>query len=125
MPEVKLEVMHGIIFINNISTENITIPEYIPEKLVSATNTCISVATQAYVDGYVEIKLTNNFKNDSLNKVFQGMIETPDNEIGVFTSEDICILHINTLEDKTQINIWADDLMNPSKVVIETINTRS
>lgn len=120
----SIYVPHAIIFIYDIENDDMEIPEYIDNELVSYNEGCISVGTQSEVDGEVEIALfstINGSKVKSLIKVFDGSIVSPTKKVAVSTSEDEAILEIDIDSNKAAIDIWVDDAVFPSKMLIRAV----
>lgn len=121
--ETSLFVPNSIIFIFDLANEDIMIPEYNDGILISSTKSCLSVGTQAEVDGEVTIKLINRSENsdkDLCEVVFSGVIETPSQKISVVTSELEKIFEMDVQAKQTEIIIAVDDLQFPSIVLITT-----
>ena len=122
MIETNLLNPHPIIFLYDLSNEDFRVPEYIENSLTAANETCISVGTQADVDGEVTLRLSNQIAQvdkDSCKKIFYGFICTPGKKLALSTSEDEGILEINVQDQKTLVTIWVDDLIHPSIVLVE------
>lgn len=120
--EVTLSVPNAIIFLYDMASKNVQIPEYIDNVLVAANAKCVSIGTQAYADGDVTIRLSNQIADldkQSCEHVFDGYISTPGKKLAVSTSEDGVILQIDVKGDKTQVFAWVDDSDFPSLVLIE------
>lgn len=120
--EVTLSVPNAIIFLYDLASKNIQVPEYIDNVLVAANEKCISIGTQAYVDGDVTIRLLNQIDDSdkqSCEQVFDGYISTPGKKLAVSTSEGNAILQLEVKGEKTQVSAWVDDSDFPSLVLIE------
>lgn len=112
---MKLAVPNAILFILDPSNEAAAIPEY--EALVSHSDSCVSVGTQADVDGETEVSLS--FVGPSgLSLVFDGHVQTPTGSIGVMTSEGASLGSIDGLTPRTRVAVWVDDDKWPSRVAI-------
>lgn len=120
--DISLFVPNAIIFLYDLANKNVQVPEYVDTTLTAANEGCISVGTQAEVDGEVTIRLSSQIdKSDkgSCKKIFNGSIDTPGQKLAISTSEDEGILEIDVNNKKTQVSIWADDLDYPSIILIE------
>lgn len=120
--EATLSVPNAIIFLYDLASKDIQIPEYIDNVLVAANQKCISIGTQADVDGDVTIRLSsqiNDSDKKSCEQVFGGLISTPGKKLAVSISEDDAILQVNVKGGKTQVFVWVDDSDFPSLVLIE------
>ncbi|MEJ2682413.1 MAG: hypothetical protein P8144_13345 [Gammaproteobacteria bacterium] len=122
MAEVTLLVPNAIIFLYDLTSENIQVPEYIDNVLVAANESCISVGTQADVDGEVTLRLSNRIDDsdkEPCEKVFDGFVNTPGKKLVISTSEDDAILQVDVKGEKTQVFVWVDDTDFPSLVLVE------
>lgn len=120
--EATLSIPNAIIFLYDLASKDIKIPEYIDNVLVTANQKCISIGTQADVDGDVTIRLSsqiNDADKKSCEQVFGGLISTPGKKLAVSISEDEAILQVNVKGRKTQVFVWVDDSDFPSLVLIE------
>ena len=71
------------------------IPECVPCHLVASTDSCISVCTQADVDGEVTIRQSNKKSEieEALSdfveplKIFEGTLTSPSRRVGIHSSE--------------------------------------
>ena len=123
MREATLFVPHAIFFINDPGMRDIEIPEYVNDRLVAFTDSCISVGTQADVDGPVTVRLFDESRatEKATKKVFTGDIETPDRKVGVVSSEDVTILELPVQNEKTSVTIWVDDTTHPTKIFVQAV----
>ena len=120
--EVTLSVPNAIIFLYDSANKNIQVPEYIDNVLVAANEMCISIGTQACVDGDVTIRLFNQIYDSdkqSCEQVFDGYISTPGKKLVVSTSEENAILQIDVEGENTQVSVWVNDSDFPSLLLIE------
>ena len=67
--EVKLLVPNAIVFLYVIDSEDIQIPEYLDDTLIAANEQCVSIGTQAEVDGEVTIKIWHEIDNAEKNRL--------------------------------------------------------
>lgn len=112
---MKLAVPNAILFVLDPSNGAAVVPEY--GGLISRTDTCVSVGTQADVDGETEISLGCTAPAD-LKLVFDGIIQTPSRSIAIWTSEGTSLGRIDALNPTTNFAIWVDDNKCPSRVVV-------
>lgn len=120
--EITLSISNAIIFLYDLASEDIQIPEYIDDVLVSANEKCVSIGTQTDVDGDVTIRLSNQIDasdKKSCKQVFDGFVSTPGKKLAISTSEDEAILQTDVKEEKTQVFVWVDDSGFPSMVLVE------
>ena len=116
-----LPIPNAIIFIYDRDNQNVIIPEYSPESLIAQNAGCVSVATQADVDGEVTLNLKDNFSDNELvghQKIHSGYLETPHKKIGISTSENEAVLECLITTNRTLITIWVDDTKYPSSILV-------
>lgn len=120
MTRTTLSPPNAIVFVMDLTNPDVRIPEYVNGRLVASTESCVSVGTQAEVDGKTTVVLVKSIADsNALEKhIFQGKISTPGKKIAVVTSDLRKILEVNVAGDETLVNIWVDHNRNPSNVVI-------
>ena len=98
MKSITFSPAHPIVFICDYDNLDAEIPIHDEASLVCATNTCISVGTQPNVDGDVTITLATRdpqSKEGPYIEVFSGVVEVPNGELAIVTSEDEKLLAID------------------------------
>ncbi|WP_039913064.1 hypothetical protein [Cellvibrio mixtus] len=123
MNKVIVNVPNAILFIVDLKNNETVIPVYIPDQVASATDTCVSVATQAPEDGETEVSLVVNFEN-SLNyhHVFEGSISIYGGKIAVVTAELETLLELDVPNGKAAFSIFVNDVHHPSVVIVSLLN---
>lgn len=120
--EASLSVTRAIVFALDLANKNARVPEYIDGELIASNESCVSVGTQAEVDGAVTIKLSERLSDSekrSYKIVFNGAIETPSKKLAIVTSEIEKILEMDVKNTKARVVISVDDLKFPSVVLVE------
>lgn len=112
---MKLAVPNAILFVLDPSNKKLAIPEY--ENLVSHTDSCVSVGTQADVDGETEVTL-DSVVSEGLSCAFEGEVQTPGCSIAVETSGGTSLERLDGLTQCTRISIWVDDMKWPSRISV-------
>lgn len=112
---MKLAVPHAIVFVLDPNHKGVEVPKY--SGLVSHSNTCVSVGTQADMDGETDVTLDRDL-NGLLNCVFEGEIHTPTGSIAVVTSGILTLARLDGLEATTRFSVWVDDVKWPSRVSV-------
>jgi len=93
MSTVTLTPPNAILFVFDPSNQNVTVPDYVNAQLIAANATCISVGTQAPVDGDTVVSLCEpETYRKGLEKVFDGRIETPSRRASTLTRTDPLVL---------------------------------
>lgn len=120
--DTTLEIPHAIIFVMDNDSKDLLIPEYIKGQLTAANGACLSIGTQADVDGDVHITLSDELSQDKVaqcSKVFEGKITTPDKKLSVCLSDGTVILEQKVKNPDTNIEVWANDDYAPDKILIK------
>jgi hypothetical protein len=85
-------------------------PEYVVGELVAATDTCVSVGTQADVDGETEVTLCLGGPDHvGLTSVFDGRLSTPGGVVSIETSQSDSLAHLAVDRKHVRVSIWVDD----------------
>lgn len=119
MGRAILSPPNAILFVLDPTNNDTIIPSYTDGELTAATNTCISVGTQADVDGDTEVSLeTTSVAPSGLQRIFRGVISVPGGTVAVVTSQFQRVLEANVRASAVEISVWADDLRNPARVAV-------
>lgn len=96
------------------------IPNWNPQKIVSATKTCIAVGTLNEIDGETLVRLFSDTGGeiDGLTIYFDGFIETPNKEVALVTILNEKKLEMEVKGTKTRIRVYANDEHEPDKLSI-------
>jgi hypothetical protein len=123
MSEVTLSVPNAILFLFDLAArKEIAIPECVDGQTTSANASCVSVCTQADVDGDVTVRLANRLsasEKEGCQTVFTHSIRAPGHRVAVVTSEMQKILEVEVQGDQAQLTIAVDDPRWPTVVCIE------
>jgi hypothetical protein len=119
MGRAVLSPPNAILFVFDPTCRNVAVPSHVDGQLTAATATCVSVGTQADVDGETEVLLdVDPVVPASLQRVFAGVIATPSKRVAVVTSQFERVLEIDAPDETASISIWVDDLRNPAQVTV-------
>lgn len=119
MARAVLSPPNAILFVFDPTNPGVAVPPYVDGELTAASATCVSVGTQADVDGDTEVSLdTTPTIPADLQRAFVGAIATPGRRLAVVTSQFERVLEIEVPDDSAEISIWVDDLRNPAHVAI-------
>jgi len=120
MNGVMIVPPHGIIFVLDPENKDALIPEYVDSVVANCTDTCVSVATQAPVDGETEIFMASEVIPPSdLLQVAQCEILVPNGQIALITSDLERIFHLRLPVGRARVTVWVDVIDGPAKVVVE------
>ncbi len=120
MPKITISPPNAILFVLDPTNSGVVVPRYVDGELTAATETCISVGTQADVDGDTEVSL--DISSDTLtdlHRVVSGTIITPGHKVAVVTSHFQRVLELDTSTDSVHVLVSVDDLRNPARVAVQ------
>lgn len=121
MKELTFYPPNGVVFVVDLSNEDLEIPQYTEGQVAVANESCVFVAARADVDGDVTVKLSgsrSDTEGSSYLRVFDGSIRTPSRKVAIITAELEKILEIEVEEEKTHVTIWVDDTSYPSVISV-------
>jgi hypothetical protein len=120
MKTISVSPPYAIIFIYDPSNKNANTPEYINGRIISTNGDCISIATQAEVDGDVDITLDESDTRNpvGLSLMFHGKLSTPGKKIVISTALHQSLLEIDVLQKTSKLKIWTDDDINATQIHI-------
>jgi hypothetical protein len=118
---------NAILFVLDPLNVDVIVPDYIAGRLVAATSSCVSVGTQAGVDGETTMSLSADGENadrTGLTMRFQGDIETPNRVLAIMRADRNVLLELAVSRQTTRVEIWTDDERNPARVSIVVDGSR-
>jgi hypothetical protein len=121
MSTIVVAPLYSIIFVCDASTPAVEVPEYDPDQLVSANETCISIGTLSSDDGATEVSLIEQatpFDFSGLRETFKGSLSVPSGRVEVITAERKCLLSQEMPSKEVEVSIWANDNREPDKIAI-------
>lgn len=124
MREVKLAVPNAILFVLDPTNRGAIVPEYDSRSVIAATSSCVSIATQAAVDGDVAVRLSqpqNNTHPEGLVQIFDDHIETPGKVLVVVTSQFDRILETDVRNTLTRVTVAVDDRKCPMLISVNAL----
>jgi hypothetical protein len=121
MTTVTVAPPYSIIFVCDPSNPAVEIPEYDPDRLISANDTCISIGTLASDDGTTEISLHEQPTPpdiSGLSEAFKGPLSVPSGCVQVITAERECLMFQVMPKKEVDVSIWANDIREPNRIAI-------
>jgi hypothetical protein len=121
MTTIVVAPPYSIIFVCDPSNPAVKVPEYDPEQLVSANETCISIGTLTSDDGATKVSLveqTTPFDFSGMSQAFIGSLRVPSGRVQVTTAERECLLSRNINNNEVEVSVWVNDHREPDKIVI-------
>jgi len=122
MTTISLAARNSVVLITG--TEGARIPDSLGGKLVVATSSCIAVGTRNEADGKTSITLTDETcaafgcQERGLQRVFSGVLETPERELVVRTVLLQTAAKLPVLKDLTRIEVFTNDESEPDNICI-------
>lgn len=107
---------HPVVFIYDPTAPYEPQPEL--RQLITATPSCIAVATMPSVDGEITVELGVSISRPLGDLVFEGKLQTPGGRIVVAGSDTVSILSLYVRDSVTGIKIWANDPEWPDLIQI-------
>ena len=125
MESVSLSVDHGILFVVDPTNREAIVPEYVEGELVAATDSCLSIAVDPYVDGEVEVSLTTEeVVTTGLHLAATHTLAVPGGVVAIGTAEVDRALEYRLSPGSVVISDWADSFVSASRVVVAIAVTR-
>jgi hypothetical protein len=121
MSTATLAPPNAILFLFDRGNNAVAIPEYVDGQLVVSNASCVSVGTQAAVDGEVTISLeskTPSAPATGLQKVFSGILHAPSRKLAVVTAEDRTVLECVVSSGTPEVEVWTDDVRSPARIAV-------
>jgi hypothetical protein len=95
------------------------IPEWVSDKLVVFTSTCIAIGTLAECDGGTRVTLCNTSGTQVRSPTFEVVLQTPSRKIAVCSVLNEVFLEVLVGTEQTRIRIWANHPSEPNEIHIE------
>ncbi|WP_437896833.1 hypothetical protein [Sorangium sp. So ce124] len=115
---------HPIVFVFDPSNNDMNVPAYDPEQVVSANASCISIRTIADVDGDVALTLGADLPPGATIggiEVFRGTVDTPGGGVALVTSENQVLLEMKNNRPGANVRVLVDDEMHPAEIWVELL----
>lgn len=126
MLKAVLSPPNAILFVFDPTNKDVVIPPYVDGELTASSSTCVSVGTQADVDGDTDISLDlGGVAPADLQQVFFGAISAPGGKVAVVTSQFQRVLELEVPVGSVEVFIWADELRNPGRISVNVKPERS
>ncbi|MDQ7994265.1 MAG: hypothetical protein AAGC76_00260 [Luteibacter sp.] len=118
MKSVVISAEHGIIFIVDPRNKDAIVPEYEDDEIVSATESCISVAVRPYMDGDVEVSLSEVAPTKGLELVASHSLLVPNGIIAIATAEIDRVLDQEVSPGSVRVSVWVDSKSSVTRVSV-------
>jgi hypothetical protein len=119
MSTVTFSPPNAILFLFDRANSEVRIPTYSDGQLIASNDSCLSVGTQAAVDGDVTVTLeTTPSDMNQLQRLFAGTMNAPSRKLAIVTAEAQTILEIEVGSSRPEIEVWTDDQRNPARIAV-------
>lgn len=119
MKKITCTPPNAIVFAYDPTSKKADTPEYVAGNTVNSNEDCISIATQAEIDGEVTIFLsTDQNPPPELHRVFHGSLRLPGKRIVVGTAHLETLLELEVGRERVELGVWVDDAENPASIFI-------
>jgi hypothetical protein len=122
--KVALRVPNSILFLYD-PTYSCDIPEYLPGKLVSYSENCISIGTKPEMNGETTIEVGYDVVPRVDEIVYSGVLWLPGRIFAVNTSDDTQLISISVASNEAEIVISANDAREPEHILIHLDHRRA
>jgi hypothetical protein len=118
----KAKIRDGIIFILDVNNRDAKVPTYDETRPISATGSCVSVATASSADGEITLVLErlNSLPANatSRNPDFRGAVKTPSGKIGIVSSQMKVLAQQSTRVGNVDVLIFLDSVASPRSIAV-------
>jgi len=109
--------VNSLVFISD--TRGGEVPEWIRDKLILSTATCISVSCYPEQDGPTTVCLGPLWQVElDEQSAFDGFLETPNRAVIVSTVDQKTVVEAKVPKTRTHVRIWVNHPRWPDKVTI-------
>ena len=115
--EKKLAVQNGAVFVSDPTHRDVTLPPV--EKPVTASSSCICIATKHEVDGDTTIRLASRFDQPSGSMIFDGNLETPGQRVEISGVGLESLLEMAVPDRTTRITVWTNHPDWPDLILVQ------
>lgn len=115
---IQLAPPNSLFFLSDFEDDGIG-PEFIPDRLILSTPSCISIGCLAFVDGKTTLTLAPSTELDlKLPPAFTGFLKTPNRGVRVSTVEHPSLLRLTTGTVSSKVRIWVNRPIEPDRIII-------
>ena len=116
--QVRIPVKNAVVLLMDRNEGEI--PEFLDDRIIASTATCIAVGTMAEIDGETLLVLSDEdapVKSDpGLKLIFEGELRLPRKELSLCTVLLESLLTISVVDTQSTVKIWANDDKEPDKI---------
>jgi hypothetical protein len=123
MSTATIYLSNGILFVFDRANKVVNTPEYMDGQIIAANDSCVSIGTQASVDGDVTVtleRMMHNVPGEGMKRRFSGNLSSPGRMLSIVTAEATTILECEVDGTTPQIEVWGDDERNPTRIIVLT-----
>ena len=109
--------LNSLLFISD--SQGGEVPEWVKDKLILSTPSCISVACYPEQDGPTTVKLGPLWQVEREERpIFSGHLDTPNRAVIVLTVDEQVVVEAKVPNLRTQVQIWVNHPRWPDEVII-------
>lgn len=114
---VVLAVSNAVILV--MDHDSGSLPCSMGSALVSATSSCVAIATKPASDGVCEVTLIDEVECGAMGLcVYEGLVETPSLEISVCDVTNVRLLSLSVEKLTTGVKVLVNDQYEPDRIVV-------
>jgi hypothetical protein len=89
-------------------------------RLIAANTSCVSIGTQASVDGEVTVTLEKTFGRaiEGMQRIFSGHISCPNLKLAIVRAENTTVLECEIRSAIPNIEVWVDHDPSPTNIMV-------
>lgn len=121
LESVEITPPHPIVFVFDPTNADFEISDLGESQLIGNSETCVSIGVRANVDGNTIVQFLDGLgrpPNGRLERLFQGTVYAPGNQLAIVTSENDVATRIAIANDRPRLEVWVDDIAHPGRVVV-------
>jgi len=116
--QIRIAPRNSLILVSD--SRDAEMPPSMLGGLIAATSSCIAIGTLCEHDGETLISLgdEDSAVTDGQSLVFDGVLDTPNRTVTVWSVLGDPILSIDVTAEKTQVRVWANHHSEPDAIRI-------
>lgn len=125
MTRVVCSLEHPIIFVFDFDNEEVEIPDYDPDSVVSKNQCCLSVRAVSETDGDVNLSLNESLYSNEhkfMTEVFEGTIFVPNERLAIVNSINEKLLETEVSSKHVGVRVLVDNEDLPESIEVFTFS---
>lgn len=116
--QFQFETEHPILFLCDSTAPTAPVPE-LGDKIAVVSNDGVSFCVLSYVDGASLVTITDKHCELDGTRFADGVLNTPSGVLALSDSANFKYINIPVPKGSQSVEIWADELLNPTWVWIK------